>query len=215
MSAAAPRSPRRVFAVTAFAFAAILPLFSSAGGSAMENMVLAAAYVIMALGLNIVVGFAGLLDLGYVAFFAIGAHVAAYFGSTFWANAAGGAGIALFVGEPAASTPGIHFNFLIVEETGSVRGCPFGNLVVELATRDEVVRSHAAEILSKLRRVFATAITAAMEAGELPADLDANDLAEAILAHLEGVFVIAKARNDPAVFERLPRDIGRLLASPA
>src|ERR1044071_4683371 len=39
----------------------------------------------MALGLNVVVGFAGLLDLGYVAFFAIGAHVAAYFGSAFWA----------------------------------------------------------------------------------------------------------------------------------
>ena len=68
-------------------------------------MVLAAAYVIMALGLNVVVGFAGLLDLGYVAFFAIGAHVAAYFGSAFWANAAGGAGIALFVGEPVAGSP--------------------------------------------------------------------------------------------------------------
>jgi branched-chain amino acid transport system permease protein len=60
------------------------------------------------------VGFAGLLDLGYVAFFAIGAHVAAYFASAFWANAAGGAGVALLVGPPAAGTPGIHFNFLIV-----------------------------------------------------------------------------------------------------
>ena len=68
-------------------------------------MVLAAAYVIMALGLNVVVGFAGLLDLGYVAFFAIGAHVAAYFGSAFWANAADGAGIALFVGEPPPACP--------------------------------------------------------------------------------------------------------------
>jgi branched-chain amino acid transport system permease protein len=68
----------------------------------------------MALGLNVVVGFAGLLDLGYVAFFAIGAHVTAYFGSAFWANAAGGAGIALFVAEPAAGMPGIHFNFLII-----------------------------------------------------------------------------------------------------
>ena len=56
-------------------------------------MILAALYVIMALGLNIVVGFAGLLDLGYVAFFAIGAHVAAHFGSAFWANAADGAGM--------------------------------------------------------------------------------------------------------------------------
>ena len=49
----------------------------------------------MALGLNIVVGFAGLLDLGYVAFFAIGAHVAGYFGSAFWDNVAGGDGISL------------------------------------------------------------------------------------------------------------------------
>ena len=56
-------------------------------------MTLAAAYVIMALGLNVVVGFAGLLDLGYVAFYAIGAHVAAHFGSSFW---------------------DIHLNFLII-----------------------------------------------------------------------------------------------------
>jgi TetR/AcrR family transcriptional regulator, transcriptional repressor for nem operon len=102
-----------------------------------------------------------------------------------------------------------------VEQTGSVHGCPFGNFVVELATRNDVIRSRAEEILSELRRVFATAIAAAKEAGELPADLDSDDLAEAVLAHLEGLFVIAKARNDPAVFERLPSDIGRLLASAA
>ena len=39
-------------------------------------------FVLMALGLNIVVGFAGLLDLGYVAFFAIGAYVTAILTST-------------------------------------------------------------------------------------------------------------------------------------
>ncbi|HVU68687.1 MAG TPA: hypothetical protein VHD63_16240 [Ktedonobacteraceae bacterium] len=39
-------------------------------------------YVILALGLNIVVGFAGLLDLGYVAFFAIGSYVWGIIGST-------------------------------------------------------------------------------------------------------------------------------------
>jgi branched-chain amino acid transport system permease protein len=100
-----------VLAVAGLGFAAILPLFLGAGSGALENMVLAAAYVIMALGLNIVVGFAGLLDLGYVAFFAIGAHVTAHFGSAFWADAAG---VALFVGEPAAGMPGIHFNFLII-----------------------------------------------------------------------------------------------------
>ncbi len=100
--------------VAAIGLAAVLPLFLAAGGTVLQNMVLAAAYVIMALGLNIVVGFAGLLDLGYVAFFAIGAHVAAHFGSEFWVHAAGGSGFSLLAGAPAAGLPGIHLNFLLV-----------------------------------------------------------------------------------------------------
>jgi branched-chain amino acid transport system permease protein len=110
----APRRAQRVLAAAALGLAAIVPLFLDEGGTALETMVQAAAYVIMALGLNVVVGFAGLLDLGYVAFFAIGAHVTATFGSAFWANARGGAGVALLVGEPTAGMPGIHLNFLII-----------------------------------------------------------------------------------------------------
>jgi branched-chain amino acid transport system permease protein len=68
----------------------------------------------MALGLNLVVGFAGLLDLGYVAFFAIGAYTAAYFASGFWADAGDGHGVALFAGDAAAQLPGIHLNLLLV-----------------------------------------------------------------------------------------------------
>jgi branched-chain amino acid transport system permease protein len=99
----------------AFALAAVAPLFFSAGGDVLNNMVLAAVYVVMALGLNIIVGFAGLLDLGYVAFFAIGAYTAAYFGSGFWANAgSGGHGIAFLVGDSVAGTPGIHLNFVLI-----------------------------------------------------------------------------------------------------
>ena len=108
----APRSARGVLIAAGIAAGVVLPLFVGEGSIALQNMVLAAAYVIMALGLNIVVGFAGLLDLGYVAFFAIGAHVAGYFGSA-WDNVAGGDGIAFLVGEPA-SMPGIHINFLII-----------------------------------------------------------------------------------------------------
>jgi branched-chain amino acid transport system permease protein len=106
--------PRRAGAVAALAVAAALPLVVASGGAALENMITAAAYVIMALGLNIVVGFAGLLDLGYVAFFAIGAHVAAHFSSPFWAGVNGGEGFALLTGEPASGLPGIHLNFLLV-----------------------------------------------------------------------------------------------------
>jgi branched-chain amino acid transport system permease protein len=69
--------------IAAFVAAAALPLLLAPGSELLGNLVLAMAYVVMALGLNVVVGFAGLLDLGYVAFFAIGAHVAAYLGSEF------------------------------------------------------------------------------------------------------------------------------------
>jgi branched-chain amino acid transport system permease protein len=101
--------------VAVFALAAVAPLFFSAGGTVLHNMVLAAVYVVMALGLNIIVGFAGLLDLGYVACFAIGAYTAAYFGSGFWANAGSdGHGIAILVGDSVAGTPGIHINFLLI-----------------------------------------------------------------------------------------------------
>lgn len=41
-----------------------------------------AIYVLLALGLNVVVGLAGLLDLGFIAFFAIGAYTTAYFTGT-------------------------------------------------------------------------------------------------------------------------------------
>ena len=43
-------------------------------------------FMMMALGLNIVVGYAGLLDLGYVAFYAIGAYTAAWFASPHFSN---------------------------------------------------------------------------------------------------------------------------------
>jgi branched-chain amino acid transport system permease protein len=107
------RGIRGVAAV--FALAAVAPLFFSAGGAVLNSMVLAAAYVVMALGLNVIVGFAGLLDLGYVAFFAIGAYTAAYFASGFWANAGSGdRGFAVLVGDAVAGTPGIHVNFMLV-----------------------------------------------------------------------------------------------------
>ena len=47
----------------------------------MDDCILALAYVVMALGLNIVVGFAGLLDLGYVAFYAFGAYAIGWWAS--------------------------------------------------------------------------------------------------------------------------------------
>ena len=56
---------------------AILFPYIAGTGSLLDASIQTLAYVIMALGLNIVVGFAGLLDLGFVAFFAVGAYTTA------------------------------------------------------------------------------------------------------------------------------------------
>ena len=54
----------------------IVPLVAQQFGNAWVRIVdIALLYVLLALGLNIVVGYAGLLDLGYVAFYAIGAYM--------------------------------------------------------------------------------------------------------------------------------------------
>jgi branched-chain amino acid transport system permease protein len=109
-----PRGARIGLTALACLAAIVVPQFFDSGGNVMNNLVLAAAYVVMALGLNIIVGFAGLLDLGYVAFFAIGAYTMGYFGSGFHANAGGGNGIHILVTGQAAALPGIHINFLII-----------------------------------------------------------------------------------------------------
>jgi len=66
----------------------VLPLLLQQGGNAWVRILdMALLYVLMALGLNIVVGYAGLLDLGYVAFFAVGAYLFALLGSPHLAEA--------------------------------------------------------------------------------------------------------------------------------
>jgi len=74
--AALPPAPRRLLRViTLLAAVAALLLFPFAAGSFLSQvLVIVGYYTLMGLGLNLEVGFAGLLDLGFVAFFAIGAY---------------------------------------------------------------------------------------------------------------------------------------------
>jgi branched-chain amino acid transport system permease protein len=65
-------------------------------------------YIMLALGLNIVVGYAGLLDLGYVAFFAVGAYVYALLASPHF---------------------GIHLPFWMLLPASAVLACVFGVLL--------------------------------------------------------------------------------------
>ena len=74
------------------------------------NMVIMIVFTMMAVGLNIVVGYAGLLDLGYVAFYAVGAYTSAWFASQQfdqWTFHFGSVGI-------SKDVPGIHLSIWIV-----------------------------------------------------------------------------------------------------
>jgi len=87
----------------------VLPFFFAPASGFLNATIIALAYVVMALGLNVVVGFAGLLDLGYVAFYAFGAYAVGWFGSGFFFNAH------IHVLSSALGTaPGIHLNFVLI-----------------------------------------------------------------------------------------------------
>lgn len=70
-----------VFLLTALALLALPLVAAEFGQGWVRIMALALLYVLLALGLNIVVGYAGLLDLGYVAFYAVGAYLFALLAS--------------------------------------------------------------------------------------------------------------------------------------
>jgi branched-chain amino acid transport system permease protein len=68
-------------ALSIFIAVVILPVIGLRNIFYLEIVFQISLFAALALGLNIVVGFAGLLDLGYVAFYAVGAYVWAFFGS--------------------------------------------------------------------------------------------------------------------------------------
>src|SRR4051812_35909661 len=93
---------------------ALVPLFVDPLSDILDFGIFALAYIMFALGLNIVVGFAGLLDLGYVAFYAIGAYSIGWFASDHFSKAGGGKGIHVGVSGFTSSLLGIHLNFLLI-----------------------------------------------------------------------------------------------------
>jgi branched-chain amino acid transport system permease protein len=113
---------------------AMFPLFRPPLDGFMDDCIIALAYVVMALGLNLVVGFAGLLDLGYVAFYALGAMSVGWWASDFFTGAGGAEeGIHIGVSGFAATLPGIHVNFLLIL-IGAIIVCAVAGAIIGLPT---------------------------------------------------------------------------------
>ena len=119
-------------AVVAFPFIA-----SGYGNSWVRIMDLALLYIMLALGLNIVVGFAGLLDLGYIAFYALGAYLTGLLASPQFATVLeslvnqyqplGEAVIAFF--GPEVAQQGIHLSLWVILPLAALLAGVFGALL--------------------------------------------------------------------------------------
>ena len=100
----------------------VLPLILQSFGNAWVRIAdLALLYVMLALGLNIVVGYAGLLDLGYVAFYAVGAYLFALMASPHLADN--------FAAFAAMFPNGLHTSLWLVIPVAALLAAFFGALL--------------------------------------------------------------------------------------
>lgn len=106
---------RRIAVALIAALAFVYPVLDSSNAR-IDNANTAEIFILLALGLNIVVGFAGLLDLGYAAFFAIGAYTAGLLASTHFVVPTHTISNLLFSIGPG----GIHLNFFVLVPTAAV-----------------------------------------------------------------------------------------------
>jgi branched-chain amino acid transport system permease protein len=119
----------RALAFVLIGLGIVLPFAFAQDSGFMNATIIAVAYVVMSLGLNVVVGFAGLLDLGYVAFYALGAYTLGWFGSDFFFKAR----VHVLVHGVAAQETGIHLNFLLILIAAAVI-CALAGIVIGLPT---------------------------------------------------------------------------------
>jgi len=95
-----------------------------------------------------------------------------------------------------------HFDGDIRQRFGHVIGCPFGNLAAELASQDEMIRVKIDGVFSAGIGFIEEQLREAAAAGELEG-VDPSAAAQAILAYLEGVHLLAATRDAPQLVEDL------------
>ena len=85
---------------------------------------------------------------------------------------------------------------------GHMPGCLFGNLALEISTQDDVLRAKLIAVFRQAKARFQDTLEQAVSKNEI-APLDTERTAEAMLAYLEGLILLAKASNDPETIYRL------------
>ena len=81
-------------------------------------------------------------------------------------------------------------------------GCLFGNFTAEVCDNSEAIRQRLVGIFAEMQQAVAYCLKAAVTAGELPPDFEAEEVAAFVVASLQGATLLAKAQRDPAPVER-------------
>ncbi len=132
-----PRKAYTSLAILAVLLVAFPFIASNYGNSWVRIMDLALLYIMLALGLNIVVGFAGLLDLGYIAFYAVGAYMTGLLASPQFATVlesfvntypAVGDALVAMLGQDVLQN-GIHLSVWFIVPLGAALAALFGALL--------------------------------------------------------------------------------------
>jgi len=116
---------------------------------------------------------------------------------------------------PPALGPLERVRFWLQQPREALKGCRMGRMAAELAIREPAIRQPVARYFAALNGRLAAALQEAIAAGDLPAELDAADLAAALAATVQGGYVLARTGNDAKAMQRATRGALALLEAAA
>ena len=95
----------------------------------------------------------------------------------------------------------IDANIAHISENDTKNGCLFGNFAVEASEHSEPIRLRVVEVFVEVQKCVAYCVDAAVQLGELPANINGDTVAGFIVSSLQGAILLAKAQRDPAPVE--------------
>ena len=100
------------------------------------------------------------------------------------------------------------------ESCGGDQGCLLGNLTAETGGAGNALRERLNEIFAEVSDAVAYCLRAAVQAGELAADLDCQEVARFIVSSHQGAILLAKAEHSPAPIERFEHILFSVILRP-
>ncbi|MFF8032906.1 MULTISPECIES: TetR/AcrR family transcriptional regulator [unclassified Streptomyces] len=110
-------------------------------------------------------------------------------------------------------TPYERIEAYLLRERDALRGCPVGRLTMDPeVVADESLRAPVDETVAWLRARLAEAVEEGKAQGGFAPGLDSDEIAAAVVATVQGGYVLARASGSPAAFDAAVRGLLSLLA---